>query len=224
MKEPQPKVAAEPWDVDANLAALGLKREQLREAVRLGELERVSCTDLDPQSFPGTTAWAHTIRYLRADLLLEGWVPQNKNNLPLTVHPVRHLGILVTSGSPGTGDPDGEPTTKYPKGPMTASQVKANRQLLLFGDTPRVLRVPRKDDVVTWCLLVYAVFYPRNETIGTHIAKCELSLPAAIDEDGYVCEWGKRIILEPVRLDDIPTRRDIGDEDGGEIDVPVKRR
>jgi hypothetical protein len=109
---------------------------------------------------------------------------------------------------------------------MTADQVRVNQQMDLFGATSRFRPMPHRSEFTTWCLLIQAAFYPRDEFIGTHIAQCELSLPLAIDEDGFVCEWSERIILEPVRLDDIPTRRENPDDDEGEteIDVPVTRR
>jgi hypothetical protein len=229
MEQRKAQVAVEPWDVKQSLGELGLTLQGLHDAVRAGELERVSCTALDPKSYPGTAAWAHSIRRLRADHLSDGWRPQDKNNLPMTVHPDRQIGLLVTSGSPGTGDPKKAPTTKYPKGPMTADQVRVNRQHTIFEllegrENVRFLPIPISSQVVTWCLLVYAEFRPKDENIGTHIAMCELSLPAAVDEDGYVCEWSKRIILPPVRLDDVPTQHRLDDEDEGEIDVPVARK
>jgi len=107
---------------------------------------------------------------------------------------------------------------------MTVDCIEANHQMLLFTNRPRIVAVPRRADVVTWCLLVYAIFMPRDEALGTHVATCELSLPAAIDQEGFVTEWRKRIILDPVRLDDVPMRRDIDDEEDGQIDVPIRRR
>lgn len=236
MEQGEAQIAIEPWDVRQALGELGLTLERLQETVRAGELERVSCTSFDPPSYPGTAAWGHANRYFRATHAPDGWKSFNKNNLPLTLHPNRQIAILITSGSPGTGDLKRNPTTKHSKGPMTVSQIRANRQASIFdllegGESSQLVNAPSRfspisdeDTLITWCLLIYAEFYPRDENIGTHVAMSELSLPAAVDEHGYVCKWTKRIILPPVRLDDVPTRRDYEDEDEGEIDVPVARK
>jgi hypothetical protein len=221
------KVLAVQWEVESRLASMGLTAIILHNAIRAGELERISCTSLDPRSYPGVAAWALTVRRLREQLKPEGWIAEDKNNLPLVIEPVRHIAIAVTSGNPDTGERAGEPTTKHPKGPMIAGQVEINQQQfsLFFRDAPRLVPIPRAEELLTWLLLVYATFQPHNESEGTHIAKCELSLPAAIDEAGYVCRWEERILLEPVRLDDVPRPGHAGeDEEDTGYDVPVTRR
>jgi hypothetical protein len=226
----QTQIAVDPWDVKQSLGALGLSQERLLDAVRAGELERISCTAFDPPSYPGTAAWGHAIRHFRGSHFSDGWRTWNKNNLPLTVHAERQIGIMITSGSSGTGDRKRKPTTKYPKGPMTVTQIRANQQATIFdlldsAEASRFVPMPEDENAfITWCLLIYAEFRPRDESHGTHIAMCELSLPAEVDENGYVSEWTKRIIFPPVHLDDVPTRRDFEDEDEGEIDVPVARK
>jgi hypothetical protein len=216
------KVIQKIREVDHRLQELGLTSEILRLAVRAGELERVSCTELDPRSYPGTAAWALTIRSLREQLLPLGCRYQNKKNLPLIIDPVRRLAFVVTSGSSATGDPTLEPTTKYPKGPVVAGQIRVNRQqLTLFGDS-RFAPLPLKEETITWLLLIRVEYRPKNETAGEHVAFCELSLPSEINEKGFVTSWAERIILEPVKLDQ-PRRRD-DDDDEVEFDVPVTRR
>jgi hypothetical protein len=51
------KLHTEPEDVDAALAALGLTREALFEAVLAGLLARDACTANDPTFLPGIYQW-----------------------------------------------------------------------------------------------------------------------------------------------------------------------
>jgi hypothetical protein len=210
-------------EVDRRLLDLGLTQEILRDAVRAGELERVSCTPLDPKSFPGTAAWALCVRKLREFLLPRGWKFLNKKNLPLVVDPVRLNAIVVTSGSAATGLADREPTTKYPQGPATAGQVKVNRQQgVLFGEA-RFMPLPLKNEFVTWLLLIRVEHKPQDDgSVVEHRAVCELSLPAEINEKGMVTAWAERIILDTVKLDEPAQRKD--DDEEEELDVPVTRR
>ncbi len=216
------QVVTKRHEVDRRLHDLGLTSEVLRRAIRAGELERVSCTDLDPKSFPGTAAWAFTVRSIREQLLPQGWRYQNKKNLPLVIEPVRRIALVVTSGSAATGDSTLEPTTKYPKGPVVAGQVQVNRrQFLLFGES-QFSPLPLQSELITWLLLIRVEYRPQNEDIGEHVAFCELSLPSEINEKGFVTVWAERIILDPVKLDE-PRRRDDEDEEF-DLDVPVTRR
>lgn len=220
------KLYLQPWDVESRLRSLGLTQTILREAVRAGEFERSTCTSLNPRPYAGIAAWSWAVARLREQLLPQGWRMEDKRNLPLTIDPVRRTAIVVTSGSPNTGDPERVPTTKNPKGRMTANQVKTNhRQLILgFPDAPRLIPLPGKAETITWLFLIFAKYNAKTEDFT---AKSELSLPGAIDPKGYVCEWAERIILEPVLLDDIALgQTDDGDQDENAqgIDVPVKRR
>ncbi|MFN7962702.1 MAG: hypothetical protein U0002_15645 [Thermoanaerobaculia bacterium] len=148
----------------------------------------------------------------------------SKNNLPLVVDPVRRIAIAVTSGSETVGDPSlgACPTTKYPKGPVFVHQVQVNRrQLVMFPERSHT-PLPIDGEFVTWLLMVRSEYHPKTEAVGEHVAFCELSLPAEIDEEGYVTAWAERIVLEPVRLDQSrPQERALIEE---EIIVPVSRR
>jgi hypothetical protein len=51
--------------------------------------------------------------------------------------------------------------------------------------------------------------------------RIELSQPAYMTDDGFVCDWLERIILSPVPLTPVV---DMGSSQDQAIDVPVKRR
>jgi hypothetical protein len=217
----------QPHEVDSRLRRLGLTETIIREAIRAGELERASCTSLNPRPYPGVAAWSWTVATFRQQTIPQGWRIEDKNNLPLTIDPVRHTAIVITSGSAATGDPKRMPTTKYPKGRMTAGQVKINqRQLtLLFADKPKLVPTPHRSELFTWLLLIRPEYDPKRERFLAHF---ELSLPAAIDQKGFVTEWEERIIFTPVILDDIVLGKPDNGPDGGrdaeDIDIPVKRK
>ena len=72
---------------------------------------------------------------------------------------------------------------------------------------------PVPTDRVTWLLLIAR---------GVDEVRCELSLPAAIGDDGRVESWSERIILAPVGRDGEPTVSPADQEP--DIVVEVSRR
>ena len=103
--------------------------------------------------------------------------------------------------------------TSTPKGPMTVGCVRENRQLLLFN-TEETARASEPEKRETWILLIH----PQSK-----MTRCELSLPAAIDEHGYIFRWTERLILKPVEIDE-EFRENYDFEEGAEFDVEVSRR
>lgn len=224
---PITQVYSEALKVDRRLRQLGLTSEILRSAIAAGELERVSCTELDPKSFPGISAWGFTVRHLRQRLLPRGWRKEDTSNLPLVIEPRLGIALAIAAGSPATGLAELTPTTKHPKGPMTWNQVTVNRlQQVLFPDQSDLIPTPAEEERITWFLLIRTEYRPGIDDSGEHIARCELSLPAELDEHGFVSLWFERIILDPVTLDSVslPSDNDDEDQDEAEFDVPVTRR
>ena len=202
--------------VEERIRSLRLTSGILRDAILAGEFERASCTSLDPPSAHGYEAWRWTVRRLREQLLPLGWRSLDEHNLPLVVDPRTGVAVAVASGDHRTGDAEKTPTTKYRKGTVTQNYIRLNRkQLLLFGDKdPRFVPTPPEGERMTWILLVNS---------SDNLARCELSFPAAIDEDGFIDEWRERLILESVHFDEGPTRKRTPRE-VEELDVPVSRR
>jgi hypothetical protein len=69
-------------------------------------------------------------------------------------------------------------------------------------------------DRVTWILLIHRA---KNEV------RSELSLPAAIGDDGRIDSWSERIILPVIALD-AGAPDDGGADDEPNVDVEVSRR
>ena len=186
------------------------------------------CTPFDPKPTPGYEAWRWTVRSLREALATRGWRATDRNNLPLVVDPSSNLAVIVTSGDTGTGLTDGEPKTRYPKGPQTRRCIRVNRKQLLLWDSDGqdLVPTPNEDEMTTWMLVVCAapILDPQSrQVVGTQ-ARCELSLPAAIDEEGYVDEWAERIILPTVRIESEGTDPITAAEAFDEVEVDVAWR
>ena len=202
------RVLAEKKAVD-RLAEFGLTVELVERVVRRADADASMCTYLDPPIMEGLTRWARTNRYLREELIRDGWQFDNPRNLPRTIHPGGEFAIVATTGDDLTGLAELLPATKYAKGGATAAAVELNGQLTLdFGDFD-FRRQPAS--VQTWLLL----FHVDDEGF-----RVELSLPDAIT-DGRITGWAERIILPSFPRDDDRLADLLSEE---EIVVSVSRR
>ena len=192
-------------DPAADLAKLGLKLQDLVDAVNAGELARRGCTANDPPTAPGYSAWSRIVRSLRDINLPMGW-RKSDAGLSTVISPAGDLAIAVAAGDAFTGT-DKTPSTKYPKGRATQDAVEAN-QLELFTTGPK----KRGKGPLTWILLVHAT---------TTEVRAELSLPASIDESGHVRTWKRRIPLPPQQVELPPEFTTDTANDATEEDVVV---
>jgi hypothetical protein len=180
---------------DERLEALGITRQVIQEALRAGEAARASCTLNDPPIMPGLLAWGRTVRALGELLAPHGWTRHDDGNFSTVVDKRLGIAVAVATGDEGTGLGNMNPRTKYPKGPTTAHAIKQNNeQLELFADlASETEEISGGSDraALTWILLIARV--------GDQL-RYELSLPAAIAEDGRVEGWRDRIIFEPLQI------------------------
>ena len=157
------------------------------------------CTALDPVSAAGYESWRWTVRRLREVLVPYGWEAIDEHGLPLVLNVVPDEGppiaISVSTGDAWTGNRDRNPSTKYSKGPITASLVAINEEQLRleFAGRPDLRAVPDEGERLTWILLVH--WTPTT-------AQVELSLPASINPAGFVTVWRERVILGDIDLED----------------------
>jgi hypothetical protein len=206
----------------------------LLDAVELGFLAWLNCTENHPSSVPGIVAWGDTIRGLRESLLPLGWERCNDRNLPLTVNRQTMIAVTASSGDEFTGLEEMTPRTRNSKGPRTKEAVDSNCiQLGLFSDMPVPPKDPKDleaiDEWATWLLLTY-----RDLKAG--YVRCELSRPVNMGIDGRVDGWAERIILGSIPFDgeDISLTGENGDSGGGAngsagngsdaIQVEIRRR
>lgn len=212
-------------EADTLLERLGVTLEDLTSAIRAGEYGRDNTDSiLHPPSYPGTVAWADTLRALAVSLRPRGWTRcEVRGGLSVVMSPDGHDSIAVQTGDENTGNPHATPTTKHPRGEATVKVVEQNAQLSLpfaGAASPRVRRIIAAGGFRTWFLMRY-----RPESLKTVFA--ELSLPKEITDEGKVEDWDPRIIFPVVDVSGGPAterRHDLDDGDSGPIDVPVGRK
>jgi hypothetical protein len=210
------RVLADEEAVD-KLAELGLTVEVIERVVRRADAEASMCTALDPPIMEGMTRWARTTRFLREELIPQGWRFDNPRNLPRTIHSSGEFAIVASTGDDLTGLLDALPATKYLKGAATARAVEINEQLTLdFGDF-ELSEGDGAGEILTWLLMYHA---DEDEF------RVELSLPDAI-VDGRITGWAERIILPAFpRADDRLAEpvAPAGDDSDESVVVEVTRR
>lgn len=185
----------EPWDVNNRLASMGLEQRLLLDSGLAGFSAMASCTENNPVGSPGYYAWSETTRSLRERLIPLSWRRSNDYGLSLVVSDSRKLAISVSSGDEDTGKPDGEPRTKYAKGPRTVIAVQNNKYMDYL--LPEMALPPSSAVAIkgraTW---IYLIRYDTDNQIFVS----ELSRPIAITDDGLIDGWAERIILSAPRL------------------------
>ena len=185
----------------------GLTEELLVEVVLRGEARRNDATPLDAPARAGLDCHHEKVRAIREELVPNSWTIDNEKNYCRVVSPCGLHAIAIASGTRGTGDLDANPETARPMGEATRTVVAMNRAQgsFSFVEEPRSL-----SDRLTWLLLTYR---------DGDVCKAELSLPDAIAEDGTVCRWKQRYILDMPDLEPPMVR---SDDDDGAPDAPIE--
>jgi hypothetical protein len=193
-------------DIVDHLAELGLSVDMVHRVIARAEVDTRSVTPNHPVNAEGWFRWANSVRYLRDELVPEGWAKARSLNFELVVQSGGMVAIAVTAGDEATGCPDVPPRTGNPKGAMTVAAVVAN-----IG--PQTLFEVDEFRRQTWFLL-----YHRDEAE----IRIELSLPDNVSRTGYIDSWSERIILPPYTLDQhVPVAEP---QPALPINVPVRRR
>jgi hypothetical protein len=197
---------------NVRMEQLGVKAEELREAMQIGYAAAAGCTEHDPRSLPGTLAWGKGMGHLRDLTKPRGWTADSASNYETTVHPSNTHGVAIAAGTAETGRTDGlAPRTKTPKGPATSRAVARNAQLSLAQGTDafRGTGEPVEDkDRKTWILLHY---YDKDlEEI-----RLELSLPLEMSGK-QITAWSERLIIPPLVFSSEIEIEDL------EADVPIE--
>jgi len=202
----------------ARLSELGVTESELLTAVHAAELERRSCSPLEPSTAPGYKAWAAGFRTLAEQLLPRGWVKTETRGLPRLLNPETRVAIALVNGDDGTGctSAGSGPRSKAPRGAQSALFVRSNQlQLSLFPERHEFRPLPDDVEQITWWLLMYSD--------GVDSVRAELSLPIGLGEDRRLSVWEERIILTVASLSMPVPRADEG-EPPIELEIPVRAR
>lgn len=178
-----------------------------------------ACTPNHPPTFPGTIAWAETIRSLREELFSTSWTRKNEANLPLVINEAQTIAMTVASGDENVGCKGQFPCTRSRKGPRTAAAVMINQQQRFdFMQDPQPIVASLKvSGRTTWLFLIY-------RDIQRSELRYELSRPISMSDDGHVDSWAERIIFPPSPFGTNPPVFD--SNDGGqtpEIDITIRK-
>ncbi|QNT79393.1 hypothetical protein [Entomobacter blattae] len=193
------KVFAKPNSVKQQLEAMGLLLEYFQTAIQQGYSSRVTRTQNDSPTAPGFYQWNETVRFLRDQLVTEGWKRRNISNIPLITHPKNIMSIDVCSGNKFTGVEDKAPSTRNSKGQATASLIEYNQYSLDLKELNTSDTERNKENI--WILLFY-LDQEKQEL------RSELSLPSKYSligsEDRKVTDWIMRLILPTLPLNPVP--------------------
>lgn len=196
--------------VEEHLAKLKLSLDVLRHAVEVGQAERNTATPHDPANAGGTLAYFGVVRTLRDQLVPQGWIPKSTANFALVAERELGVAIAASGGDKDTGQREGKPRTRNPKGNQTAQAINTNQMSLW----PQEEAVSHDEDVgQIWFLL----YHP-----DAHEVRMELSLPTTMDDQGRVNGWSTRLILDPIPLDPLAPVTDY--DFGPAVTVDIRKR
>jgi hypothetical protein len=215
-------VPAQDDDSEKQLAELGIRPDQLQDALRAGEEARRLTTANDPRNAAGTVDYFRRIRVLRERKIAEdGWARLDLNMLPLVVNPSRTIAIGVLLGDYRTGwRGPYHPRSRRPVGEGKIRLVARNyQQMTLFPEMhdPQEVDLDSEDlaQLQTWFLISYRRLY------GDHVTICsELSEPTETGETRYITRYARRIILPELRFDGVIPYTDEDNGEEGDYEVP----
>ncbi|QPK78584.1 hypothetical protein G7Y31_08475 [Corynebacterium lizhenjunii] len=185
-------------DAASYLAALDISVEDLRDSL-LDAFDAANNRDSKywPNTSQGYEFWAQLVHGVRSRLdKSEHWEVDNPDNRPVMLREGKRYELAFARGDAATGNPDAEPNFARKAGPATISA--ANRfldpdQFALISlanlITAEESSGPSSHPAGTWIVL----YRYREGTIN-----CEVSIPARIDNNGFVDSWWVRVLLPPI--------------------------
>ena len=130
------------------------------------------------------------------------WDVLRPSGYEITRVPGEAHAVTVAAGTENTGslEPNAYPSNRSAKGRKTKEAVARN-QASFYSYAPEawgVGPVATPDRVAppdqTWLLL----FYVDSDNVINPEIRFELSLPALMDDQGYVVRWKERIVCDPI--------------------------
>lgn len=140
------------------------------------------------------------------------WTRRDPSNFSLVVDANETVALAVSTGDDRTGrEGFPHPRTKYMKGPTVIDAIDRNVVQMELFDTGRRKKAETMPKL-TWFLLMVRA---RGEV------RYEVSLPSAVDDEGFIVAWRERIILDPLTFDVDDERQPLEPTDEIDIDVPA---
>ena len=203
-------------------------------AIEYALAEANQVTEDDPGQFEAQVIYAKATRGLRETGRLYDWYRASENGFETTVHWSGARAIVVANGSAGTGDPDGQPSTRAPKGRMTTRAINVAQGSFWGMPRPIFSKEPEQprdgeQQMETWFLLVR--IGPNDRCAYAELSLPLAPIPSVLPKGGIqISAWRKRIILPVIgpgggiRRWPEASQTQGGGAGANEIDVPVARR
>ena len=199
-------------DVQSRLAAIGLSRGVLVEVAKQYALTILDMDDNHPSWGRAITPMSEAHHALRELAREEGWIAREIRGFSLIVNEHSNIAINIAKGCENTGNANVEPMTSAVKGILTHKAINTNQMVLDFGGEQESSALTM-GGMRTYYMLVR---FLKGRVF------CELSLPAALNEDNRIAGWFERIIFPPITLE---TESEFVDEtDEPVIDVKIRRK
>jgi len=207
----------------AQLQAMGVSPEILREAVDQAWRTTARCTEHDVLSMEGFLAWGVPIRFLRDKLCPLGWAVERKT-LETVVSPNGLVALASARGNSHTGDPDRMPSTLTEKGPQTHTVIVNNNQLSFDDLSNARAREDGLPSVETWFLLQY--YDAKEQEIRIELSRgMKFTSSMSRRDHGVISHFEPRILLDPINVANGVTDEQNEEAAADEpIDIPVNRR
>lgn len=187
----------------------------LNRALDAGDVAAGSADEYSPVMAAGSLRWLATATELRRGLAPLGWVPIDDRNQPRAVLQRRRIAVTVIGGDRRTGLVGyGEPRSARSHGSATSRHIDANEQNMLDIAPVELadMSAERSADLSTWVLLYFR---------AAERLRAELSLPAKMDERGFVVGWWERIVLPVIDFDPVESKRPRDASPDDEVPFPV---
>lgn len=209
-----PDIITEHSEINKELKQINLTIDKLTTTALNALLSKLNCTNYNTRGGAGFIQWDAMVRNIRELCCGEHWDKYENNGVEGIISKDKKIKLIPSSGNAATANPKQPPSNKNPKGYRTMELVNNSIQTNLFHIFP--------DHIEDFESEVYVLLYYNN----TKELRLELSIPSYIDKKGYIKAWQKRIILPPIKLNEVeiktltsPTLPKIE-----EIDIPIKRK
>lgn len=201
-----------------NLEILALKEIWLQEIGVKALAAYNQTTTHDAKNAAGSYAYFAAVRAKREVLCPQGWEPDVRGNIEMTVNPKTQDTIIVSSGNKDTGLQYGFPKTKNPKGTQTKLITEFNWRQTTLPHPSFEQKVQNIAISKIWILLFHF-------DMSKSEVRLELSLPVEMDVDNMrVIGWSKRIILPSIDFTHQPTPQKSPKDILPEFKVELKRK
>ncbi len=224
----RPAIFATPIEVDGRLSDFGITREQLEEVVHAMIAARAGCTDNDPPSASGWSAWRYGTRRIREILRPHGWQKEDTDLSAIVNHKLG-MRIVVANTDDATGviSKDEEAlkiARKRVQRQIVLSITIRSRCLMALLETSLTQRLYRSNpakDILAPTLLSIFVF---SERAITREQSCHV--PSAWRMVFFVGFSERIIVIGRDGWVPAPKRKRDGDTKSGasEFDIPVRRK